>query len=204
MPSRNVLKVDAAEEYYHVYARGNNKQPVFLVDADYRYFLSLLERYLAVEVHKDKNGVDYPNFQHRLDLVCYCLMKNHFHLLIYQREIHNLKLFMQCLMSSYVSYFNRKYLRRGPLFESRYKASMVAHDAYFQHISRYIHLNPAQWRVYPYSSLPYYFSPEKPDWLHAKGIESQFACKLDYMRFLSDYEENKIIIDSIKSSLADY
>lgn len=206
MPSRNILKLDAAEEYYHVYARGCNKQVIFIDATDCAYFLSLFERYLTAKVHHDRNGLTYPTFHGKVELLCYCLMRNHFHLLIYQRDIRQIRSLMQCLMSSYVRYFNTKYKRRGPLFESRYKAASVRHEAYFQHISRYIHLNPFHWERYPYSSLPYYFcdKPDRPEWLLPQVIESQFENKQQYWEFLHDYKEGKAIIDAIKDSLADH
>ncbi|MBL8121276.1 transposase, partial [Candidatus Saccharibacteria bacterium] len=150
MPRRNVLRMDAPESYYHVYARGANKHKIFLDEQDYVMFLQILERYLSPDEMRDKNGISYPNFYNNVDLLAYCLMPNHFHLLFFQRHQKMLTSLMQSVMTSYSRYFNKKYKRTGPLFESRFRASMITDDAYLHHITRYIHLNPRYWQQYEY------------------------------------------------------
>ncbi len=86
MPSRNIIRQDVPEAYYHVYARGASKQTVFLDLSDYMYFLRLLERYLSAKPAISKTGLAYPNYHEQIQLLAYCLMDNHFHLLIYQAE----------------------------------------------------------------------------------------------------------------------
>jgi putative transposase len=152
MPGRNVLKVDAAESFYHVYARGGSRGKIFPEAEDYEQFIVLLKRYLSAEEVRDAYGVSYPNFYNKIELLAYCLMPNHFHLLVYQHQQGSMPALMRCLLTSYSRYFNKKYHRSGPLFESRYKASMITDDAYYQHITRYIHLNPRQWRTHEWSS----------------------------------------------------
>src|SRR5664279_2291505 len=146
MPRRNIIKVDAADNYYHVYARGNSRGKIFMDAADYEMFISLLKRYLSAEEAHDPYGVSYPNFYNKLELVAFCLMPNHFHMLIYQHQPGAMTGFMRSLLTSYSRYFNKRCHKSGPLFESSYKASMISDDSYLQHISRYIHLNPRQWR----------------------------------------------------------
>ena len=69
-------------------------------------------------------------------------MPNHIHLLVYQHQPQAMAQFMRSVLTSYSRYFNKRYKRSGSLFESRYKASLISDDAYLEHISRYIHLNP--------------------------------------------------------------
>lgn len=202
MPSRNVLKIDAPNEYYHVYARGINRQKIYLCREDYVYFLGLLARYLSTVPAKDKNGVAYPHLYGQIELLCYCLMTNHFHLLFYQVNVKAMKTLMQCVMTSYSRYFNKKYKRSGSLFETRYKASMIVGEKYLEHISRYIHLNPKAWRSYPHSSFSYYFSSKHPEWLQPYKIEELFAGREEYLQFLAAHEEQKKMVDEIKYSLA--
>jgi len=203
MPSRNILKLDVAGAYYHIYSRGVNKQVIFTDDADYAFFLSLLKRYLSPETTSSKKGVVYPNYYSGIVLHSFCLMPNHIHLLIHQKNKGVMQQLMRSLMTSYSSYFNRKHERRGPLFESRYKASHIDSDSYLQHISRYIHLNPAKWREYPYSSQKYFLGNSQAEWLKPQKILDIFSSRQEYEKFLEDYEGQKEILDDLKHQLAD-
>ena len=131
-------------------------------------------------------------------------MTNHFHLFIYQEENGQLEKFMRSLMTSYSKYFNLKYKRSGPLFESRYKAVMVDNDSYLQHITRYIHLNPRLWESHKYSSLKYYREGNEPEWLHTEAILEIFEGRNEYLDFISDYEEMRDEMNVLKYQLADH
>lgn len=203
MPSRNVIKQDAPESYYHVYARGSNRQRIFREEKDYLKFLQLFERYLSLKETKSNAGVSFPNFYNRVELVSFCLMPNHIHLLVYQRQMGEMSAFMRSLLTSYSMYFNKKYKRSGPLFESRYKASLISSDDYLTHITRYIHLNPRDWRNYEYSSLPYYLQQITDDWVRPERIISDFATRDEYLQFLQDYVQHKEMLDILKHELAD-
>ena len=202
MPYRNVIKVDVADSYYHLYARGAAKQPIFPETADYQYFTGLLARYLSKERTEGKLGYIYPTYFNDIDLLCYCLMENHFHLLIFQSGVGSMSKFMRSLMTSYSRYFNLKYDRTGPLFEGSYKASRIDRQNYLQHISRYIHLNPRYWKHYPHSSLAFY-RDKSPDWIKPQSILDLFPSRKDYFNFLADYEEHKNMLAEIKHELAD-
>lgn len=203
MPSRNTIKIDVPESYYHVYARGASKQTIFRETADYTYFEGLLARYLSKKPAMSKEGIAYPHLKGHVELLTYCLMDNHFHLLLYQVEIGMMVKLMRGLMTSYSRYFNLKYNRTGSLFESRYKASRVGVPSYLEHISRYIHINPRYWKTYRYSSLPYYKTKTPPEWLEPTKILAMFTSPQEYMNFLEDYEEHKQMLDEIKHELAD-
>jgi putative transposase len=202
VPGRNVLKQDVAESFQHVYARGHSKHKIFRDEQDYLMFLSLFERYLSAEEVHDAYGAAYPNFYNKLELVAYCLMPNHFHLLIYQHQSGAMAKYMQSLLTSYSRYFNKKYKRTGSLFESRYKASMISDDAYLEHITRYIHLNPRHWQTYEYSSLPYYLQRDTVPWLYPQRILSCFKSTDEYFTFMNDYVDQKKMIDILKQELA--
>jgi len=202
MPSKNILKVDLGETYYHVYFRGGNRGRIFRDEADYEKMLKLFERYLSLAEVKNSAGISFPNYYNRLELVAFCLMPNHVHLLIYQRQQHAMTEFMRGLLTSYSMYFNKRHKRSGPLFESRYKASMIADESYLEHITRYIHLNPKQWRDYAYSSLPYYLHQVTDEWIVPKRILDMFSNETEYLRFVEDYEQNKEMMDILKHELA--
>jgi putative transposase len=184
MPSRNVLKVNVPDAYYHVYARGINKENLFLESRDYKYFLGLFERYLSRKPAVNRMGVVYPHFYGKIELLTYCLMQNHFHLLIYQVEAGAMEKLMRSIMTSYSRYFNLKYKRTGSLYESRYKASLIDQETYLQHISRYIHLNPRGWQTYRYSSLRYYKLDDLPEWLKPTKVLDLFDSSDEYMEFV--------------------
>lgn len=196
------MKEDVAESYYHVYFRGGNRSRIFRDESDFEKMLQLFARYLSLHEVRNSAGLSFPNYYNKLELVAFCLMPNHVHLLIYQRQQRAMTEFMRSLLTSYSMYFNKKYKRSGPLFESRYKASMISDDSYLEHITRYIHLNPRQWRDYEYSSLPYYLHQVTDEWIDPKRILDLFADQNEYLQFVEDYEKNKEMMDILKHELA--
>lgn len=111
----------------HIIQRGNNRNPIFFSDEDYSFFLGVLQ----------EAKVKYPCF-----IYSYCLMTNHFHLLIQPREKENASLLMKLLGSKYVRYVNKIYRRTGTLWEGRFKCSLIDGELYFLACLRYIEMNP--------------------------------------------------------------
>ncbi len=204
MPSKNSRKVYLPEAYYHSYNRGLNKQDIFLDNEDYSVFLSLLKRYLDKQPSKDLKGREYPWLRADIELVAFCLMPNHFHLFVYQINENGVQRLLKNVCGTYTIYFNKKYRRIGPLFQDRFKASLINREDYLQHISRYIHLNPHDYKTWEYSSLPYYQGRKKAAWVQPKRILEIFTSRDEYMRFLSDHEDHKDTLDEIKAELANF
>jgi putative transposase len=204
MPSKNTLKEYVAESHYHVYARGASKNKIFIEAADYNYFLNLFARHLSKKNVVSKMGHPYPHFRATIKLEAYCLMSNHFHLLVYQVDSESIQKLMRSIMTSYSRYFNLKYKHTGSLFESRYKAVRIDSDQYLEHISRYIHLNPRRWEQYRYSSLKFYRNANEPEWLHSKKVLAIFPSREAYIQFVEDYEESRDVLAEIKYQLADH
>jgi len=134
--------------YWHVYCRGNEKKNVFMGQGDYKHFLDKMKEYRNT---------------HNISIICYCLMPNHFHLLLRQNGDESISKFMHHLSVSYSMYFNRRYDRIGHLFQGRFKAKLITINEYLLHVSRYIHLNPlklicdtATLEDYPWSSYSEY------------------------------------------------
>lgn len=202
MPSPHVLKHNTPQRFYHVYARGGNHLRIFREPADFEKFLKLFERYLSPEESHNANGVSFPNYYKKLDLISFCLLPNHFHLLVYQYQQGAMTEFMRSLLTSYSMYYNKKYKRTGPLFESRYKASLISDDSYLEHVTRYIHLSPRLWRSYEYSSLPYYLQQISDTWIYPKRITDLFPTPAYYLTFLEDHEQYKEMKDILKHELA--
>src|ERR1043166_5683188 len=125
MASRNLEKIYLEESVYHIYNRGINKRRIFLEDVDYAVFLNLLKRYLDKEPTKDRKGREYEWLHNRIELLAFCLMPNHFHLLLYQKDPEAMTRLLRGVCTSYTGYFNKKYKRMGPLFQDRFKASLI-------------------------------------------------------------------------------
>ncbi len=202
MPSRNVVKIDLPNTLYHVYARGHGRMTIYRDDDDFRVFFNLFKRYLGTENTKDPRGRPYMDLHEKIELNCYCLMPNHFHLLLYQSEPSSMKKLMHAVTSSYSKYFNNKYGSSGALFETTYKASIIGTNSYILYISRYIHRNPKDWHSYNYSSLPYYIGRMAPEWLRPQRILDLFTSGDEYVEFISDIKDYKSSLDDIKSEIA--
>lgn len=204
MPVRNTVRVHAPNTYFHVYNRGVEHRTIFLDDDDYEFFLSLFGRHLSNQQNMSKDGNVYPYYRDLVQLVAYCLMPNHFHLLVYQHEdTKGISQLMTSVAVAYSMYFNKKYHRRGPLFENRFKASPIFADSYLQHITRYIHLNPKDYKSWRYSSYRSFISIDCPEWLNPEPVLVLFSGKQDYMDFVADYESVQRMNDILKHSFAD-
>jgi putative transposase len=159
------LRIEYHDAFYHITARGNDRQNVFRTNKDRERFLEYLEsayeRYKAV-------------------FHAYCLMDNHYHILLKTPE-GNLSQIMHHINGAYTNYFNTKRKRAGHLFQGRYKAFLVNIDEYAQELSRYIHLNPVRAGIverpedYRWSSYKDYIGLNKPpDWLYTDFILNLF------------------------------
>jgi putative transposase len=212
MPPKNQIKQYAADGYYHIYNRGVEKRIIFKDDLDYKVFLSYLKQYLSpldtkeldLSKDKDKNSLLRNNYADKIKLLAYCLMPNHFHLLVKQGESRTIESFMKSLSTRYVIYFNRRHKRVGRLFQGIYKAVLVKTDEQLLHLSRYIHLNPVIDGKLSidktYSSLADYLGKRKTKWLQTKEVlsfYSQNSKELTYDNFIFDYlkKEKKGILN---------
>lgn len=118
---------------YHIMARGNYRQNIFKDDEDFKVFLVLMQD------AKTKYG---------FKLHAYCLMTNHYHLLLETEQTEIWKI-MKRINQIYAAYYNEKYRLTGHLFQGRYKSCLVENDSYFLQTSRYIHLNPVKAKMVP-------------------------------------------------------
>lgn len=119
-------RLEISKTIYHVINRGNNKKDIFLDDKDYNIFLKQL---LDVKIEKD------------FLLYAYCLMPNHFHLLIETIDTPLSKI-MHKLLTCYAIYFNSRYEQTGHVFQNRYKAKICDKEEYLFKLMQYIHVNP--------------------------------------------------------------
>jgi len=194
VPSKNSVKEYVAGGYYHIYNRGVNKRIIFKDQKDYSTFLSYLKTYLTPPPTADLQGLTLQvspskipnNYFQEIELLAYCLMPNHFHLLVKQNSEHAISQFTKSITMKYVQYFNAKHKRVGPLFQGRYKAIHVENEYYLTYLSKYIHRNPLDLPVfrknklkklesYKYSSYPNYLKLFNQSWINTKDILDLFS-----------------------------
>ena len=165
-------------EFYHLYTRGVDKRIIFNDESDRKRFESLLFLFNQNKSisFRDIKAEDFFVLEKRgepiVSIGAWCLMPNHFHLLVKETVEGGISKFMGKVLTAYSMYFNKKYKRTGSLFESTFKSEHVDTDNYLKYISAYIHLNPLsidfpEWKrgkvdqkeavkfldIYPHSSL---------------------------------------------------
>lgn len=149
-------------EIYHILNRGVDKRKIFLDEEDrFRFVHDLFEfndqkavRTVLYNFKKFENKrrvnqyLDFvsPNIKRPrellVDIYAFCIMPNHYHLLLSPKVEDGVVKFMRKLDIGYAKYFNQKYKRKGTLFESRYKSILIKHEPHFYYLPYYIHLNP--------------------------------------------------------------
>jgi len=170
------LRVQYPGAIYHVINRGDRREPIFVDDADRRRFLETLAEACA---------------KARWQVHAYCLMGNHFHLVL-ETPLANLVVGMKWFLGTYTSRFNRRHKLFGHLFSGRYKAMLVdgSGHGYLRTVCDYVHLNPVRaklltperaLRTYPWSSYPEYLKGPtlRPKWLRIDRLFGE-------MRLLKD------------------
>jgi len=193
------LRIEYPGALYHVTSRGNDKKDIFRSIKDREKFLSYLSS--AWELH----GAVFH---------AWCLMSNHFHLMIETPE-GNLSRIMKHINGSYTTYFNVKHKRAGHLLQGRYKAVLVQADTYAAELSRYIHLNPVRAKMVPspeeyqWSSCRRYLEGTEPSWLSTSLVLGYFGTEVeDRRRNYRDYlydaigkESRDPLADSVASTI---
>jgi putative transposase len=144
-------------EFYHLYNRGTEKRTVFSNQKEYARFIALLylanstepiridnlpsakqgETLLKMAIEKRPLGSESL-----VELAAYCLMPNHFHLLVREKVEGGISRFMQKLTTGYTMYFNKRHKRSGALFQGIFKSTHAGEDRYLKYLLSYIHLNP--------------------------------------------------------------
>lgn len=182
------LRLEYPGAFYHVLNRGNNLEHIFRNERDREKFLILIGKM------KDRFS---------LGIHTYCLMDNHYHLLIETKE-PNLSQAIQWLNVSYAIYFNRRYRRPGHLFQGRFRAILIEADEYLRPLSRYIHLNPVRAKLVSTPDL-YFWSSYRAligktriprflevDWLLSNFSEKRKEAMRKYRAFVEGMDMTKL------------
>lgn len=184
---------------YHTINKGVAGMPIFRSKRDFIRMMEIVDYYQfkdtplpfskikKLSITKRKNVFDSLEKKAKflVEIVCFCLMSNHFHFLLKQIEKDGIMIFLKNIQSSYGRYFNTKYKRLGPLFQNRFKAILIEDNKHLLHLSRYIHLNP-------YSSL---VIKKKEDLLHYGW--SSFP---QYLGITGGFCKTEIVLGQFKNS----
>jgi putative transposase len=143
----------AEKEYYHIYSRGVEKRKIFLNTKDYNRFVALL--YIMnqnvsfrfdnfLQAHKNNLEEIFKEKRDKtlVSILGYCLMPNHFHLILYEHTEGGISKFMGKLLTAYSMYFNKKYERSGPLVTHPFRSEHISNESQYMYIFSYVHLNP--------------------------------------------------------------
>ena len=167
--------------YYHVYNRGNNRENIFFEDKNYRYFLSKVK----------------VAFEDKIDLISYCLMPNHFHLLVKIKEDGVLEKAMQKISTGYTRAINSAYNRTGHLFQGRFKNKLIPNNEYLLHLARYILRNPLRAGLvekledWKFSSYQETIQRNKCEYIEPKILLEQFSGTESFKKFVIEFDESQ-------------
>lgn len=195
--------------FYHIYNRGSEKRSIFESRRDYQRFLKTVQYYQFLGPkpkfsHFSQFQTFKPDSAKKIvDIVCYCLMPNHFHLLLKQSVDSGITEFVSKSSNSYTKYYNTKYKRIGPLLQGEFKSVLVENDEQLVHLSRYIHLNPLvslmvkDLKDYEWSSYREYL--DLTDGFCSKQeVLGFFKNSLQYERFVLDQADYGQRLEQIK------
>jgi putative transposase len=217
MPGREEPLV--TNEIYHVFNRGITDLQTYSNRGDYSRFIDTFKYYLPLPTlirfshfirlpeSRKTELLQQVSSNFRVDLMAYCLMPNHFHLLLKQKVDEGIPGFLGLITNSYTRYFNTKNHRVGPIFQGRFKAVRIENENQLLHVSRYIHLNPYSSGIvsrpgdlenYPYSSFPEYLYPQVSKICRNEQIINLFRGSGEYRDFVLDHSDHQRQLEYIK------
>jgi len=215
--TRNVVL--AENEYYHVFNRGLDRRPTFTDKREYERAVNLIKFYrhkitpmrysqLLDQEAKTRMVILEELFKsdRNVDIICYCLMPNHFHFLLKQLVENGVTKFISNFTNSYTRYFNTKNERAGALFQGIFKAVHIETDEQLIHLSRYIHLNPVVSEVirgdraedYAWSSYREFLSLDNKGICEKDSILNFFKNPDNYNQFVLDQINYAKELEAIK------
>jgi REP-associated tyrosine transposase len=181
-------------QYYHLYNRGASRGRIFFTDGNYQYLTGLMRR-----LHSEYGVV----------IIAYCLMPNHYHLLIRQETEQPLSKFVNVLFNRYVQAVNMQQGRSGTLFEGRFRHKRVERWEYLIHLCRYIHRNPVKGRLvprpedWPFSNFMEWIGLRDNGLKDEAFIREHFSRAQDYIEFVSDQDGERLSSGRIRGYMLD-
>ncbi len=222
--SSNRKLVFGKGEYYHVFNRGVEKRHIFTSLHEYTRALDTIRyyrffdlplkysKYISLEIEKRKSYIQSLNkLDPQIEVVAYCLMPNHFHMLLKQIKERGIISFVSKFSNSYTKYFNTKHERVGPLLQGVFKAVHIDDDEQLLHVSRYIHLNPVlafliskeELPHYIWSSFPQYSGTNKDNLTAESEVLSFFKTRAAYEEFVLDQADYSLSLKKIEHLMID-
>lgn len=213
MPYRTTPLINGS--YYHIFNRGVEKRHIFSNSKDYERFLSTLFYYRfsgpkpSFSLYRRFKNRNFSNNPKIVEVLTYCLMPNHFHLLLKQLVDNGISEFVSKISNGYTKYFNTKHNRIGPLLQGAFKAVPIETDKQLLHLSRYIHLNPfvselsKDLKEYKYSSYREYTGLDSVEVCSKELILNFFKTAQEYKKFVDDHSSYALDLERIKHMLLD-
>ncbi|MDO8573842.1 MAG: transposase [Candidatus Daviesbacteria bacterium] len=219
MPTNRKL-VFANDEIYHVFNRGVEKRPTFtdrreqnraILAMNFYRFVEppvKLSRFLTIPKEDQMKLWEGLKKDNRIlvEIICFCLMPNHFHIMLKQKVENGISSFISNFTNSYTKYFNKKHDRIGPLFEGIFKAVRIESEEQLIHTSRYIHLNPVSsfliepegLESYEWSSYPEFLGITDKNLVVKNLILDIFPSVETYKKFVLDQVDYARQLELIK------
>jgi len=178
-------------ESYHIYNRGVDKRSVFLDVSDYLRFYTSLLYFNSTEpttnyIEARRFSKDLLDTDRLIDLHAYCLLPNHFHLLLTQKKDDGISEYMKRISGGFTSYFNEKYERSGSLFQGRFKRSHLTDNEQLMHLSTYVNYNHEVHNIKTkdelyLSSKAIYSGKKEQEFIKSDLILNQFSTRKEYV-----------------------
>jgi putative transposase len=208
----------ATGEIYHVFNRSVAKENIFIDKRNAQHAIDLIDFYrfpqsLRFSYYKRLESglkhqyeLEYKNQNRLIVIYAYCLMPDHFHLLLKQNTDNGIKTFISNFQNSYSKYFNLYKGRTGSLFQSPFKAKRVSSDEEFIHLSRYIHLNPVSSFLYELNDLVDYKNSSYPIYIYNYNSDLMYKRKIlkiagsvkKYSKFVENHADYQRKLNTIK------
>jgi len=205
-------------EVYHIISRSIAVYKIFTDSISYRRTINALQfynlpdnqiKFSKFELLSTKNQtkiIDQHQDERLTDIISFCLMPTHFHLTLKQNTDNSISIFMNNLLNSYTRYFNTRFKRKGPLWETRFKNILIESDEQLLHLTRYIHLNPVSAGIvenpedWQWSSYHEYINGEEKICIYKDIIN---VSAHDYKKFVMDRKDYQKELSKIKALLID-
>ena len=181
-------------KYYHIYNRGCNRLPIFFKDENYRF---LIQKFINTIGKYD------------IDIFTYCLMPNHYHILVRQNSDTSISKWLKTVFNGYSKAINKQENRKGTIFEGRAKNKEITNERHLMHLIRYIHYNPVQsgivtkaeaWEFSDYSD---WIGIRKNKLFNNHLMKQYFSNHKNYKKFFDDYEDSQKITNEFRDIFFD-
>lgn len=205
-------------EFYHIFNKSISNYGIFKKNIEKERFITALDYYnkkegqMSLSVYLNKIGEYFPDLYsngitHVVKFICHCIMPDHYHLLIKIINDDFLSKYVSDVENSFTRYFNFKFNRKGPLWQSRFKSVRIESNEQLLHVSRYIHLNPTTSNLvsspedWPYSSYSTYINDK--DFLKMNMPEISISNSKIYKSFVQNQIDYQKRLKTIKKLIID-